>query len=205
VPNTKESDPAKKGRPRSAEVEKAILKAAATLLAERGFKAFTIEEVALRAKVGKPSIYRRWQSKGTLALDAFLTQYVPLLPPINTRSLTGDLQAALTAWIQAVDGTTMGRSLVGLIAEAQSDPDLAIAWHERFISTARGQHRLMIERAIEREEIPRDSDVDVLMDMLYGPAYHRLLNGHLPFNERSVQEVVEVIVAGAKSRSAAPS
>ena len=69
----------------------------------------------------------------------------------------------------------------------------------------RGQHRLTIERAIERDEIPRNSDVDVLMDMLYGPAYHRLLNGHLPFNERSVQEVVEVIVAGAKSRSAASS
>ncbi|HEY5267105.1 MAG TPA: TetR/AcrR family transcriptional regulator [Acidimicrobiales bacterium] len=197
-----DSEPIKRGRPRSEEVERAILKAAAALLEERGFRAFTIGEVALRAKVGKPSIYRRWPSKGTLALDAFLSEYLQLLSPVNTGTLEGDLSASLTAWVQAVEGTPMGRSLVGLIAEAQSDRDLAMSWRERFVTTARSQHRLTIERAIARGEIPSGSDVDVLMDLLYGPAYHRLLNGHLPFSEASVHEVVAVVVAGAKSGDA---
>jgi len=62
----------------------------------------------------------------------------------------------------------------------------------------------MIERAIARGEIPRDSDVDVLMDMLYGPAYHRLFQRHLPLTEDFVLRVVAVIVAGAKAGGAVP-
>lgn len=204
MPFSNDAEPLRRGRPRSEEVERAILEATATLLAERGFRALTIEQVAVRAKVGKQSIYRRWPSKGALALDAFLAEYLPLLPPIDTGSLTVDLIAALTAWVEVIEGTQLGRSLVGLIAEAQNDPDLAIVWRERFLLTVRAQHRLMIERAIDRGEIPQGSDVDVLMDMMYGPVYHRLLNGHLPSSERTIQEMVAVIVTGAKSGNARP-
>lgn len=192
----------KRGRPRSGEVERAILKAAASLLAERGLQALTIEDVASLAKVGKASIYRRWSSKGTLALAAFLTEFLSLQPPIDTGSLAGDMNAALSAWVGTVAGTPTGRSLVGLIGEAQFDPDLATAWRENVMTVARNQHRTMIERAIARNEIPRDSDIDVLMDMLYGPAYHRLLQGHLPLSEQFVQQVVAVVVAGAKAGGA---
>jgi len=198
------SEPNKRGRPRSEDVEQAILKAAATLLAERGLQALTIEDVASLAKVGKASIYRRWPSKGTLALEAFLSEFLLLQPPVDTGSLTGDLQQALSVWVEAVAGTPTGRSLVGLIAEAQFDPDLAKAWGENVVTVARNQHRSMIERAIDRDEIPRDSDVDVLMDMLYGPAYHRLLQGHLPLTDDFVQRVVAVAVAGAKAGGAVP-
>jgi AcrR family transcriptional regulator len=202
--STATSPSGKRGRPRSEEVEQAILKAAASLLAERGFQALTIEDVAALAKVGKPSIYRRWPSKGTLALDAFLAEFLTLQPPIDTGSLSGDLHAALSAWVRAVAGTPMGRSLVALIAEAQIDPDLAITWRDRFVTEVRQQHRVMIERAIEHHEIPSASDIDVLMDMLYGPAYHRLLQGHLPLSEEFVQQVVAVVVAGAKAGGAVP-
>jgi AcrR family transcriptional regulator len=198
------SKPSKRGRPRSEEVEQAILKATASLLSERGLRALTIEDVASLAKVGKTSIYRRWPSKGILALEAFLSEFLQLQPPIDTGSLAGDLDEALSAWVKAVAGTPTGRSLVALIAEAQTDPELAIAWSEAVIKKARNQHRSMIERAIVRGEIPGDSDVDVLMDMLYGPAYHRLLQGHLPLTENFVHQVVAVVVAGAKAGAAAP-
>ena len=62
----------REGRPRSDQVDQAILHAASALLVERGLDAMTIEDVAARAGVGKSSIYRRWPTKGTLALDAFL-------------------------------------------------------------------------------------------------------------------------------------
>jgi AcrR family transcriptional regulator len=198
------SKPKTRGRPRSEEVERAILRATASLLAERGLQALTIEDVASLAKVGKTSIYRRWPSKGILALEAFLSEFLLLQPPIDTGSLAGDLYGALSAWVRAVAGTPTGRSLVALIAEAQTDPELAVAWSEAVIKKARLQHRSMIERAIIRREIPRDSDVDVLMDMLYGPAYHRLLQGHLPLTKGFVHEVVAVVVAGAKAGAALP-
>jgi hypothetical protein len=100
-------------------------------------------------------------------------------------------------------GTPTGRNLVALIAEAQSDPDLAIAWSERIVKTARNQHRSKVERAIARGEIPRDSDIDVLMDTLNGPAYHRLLQGRLSLKD-FVQQVVTIVVAGAKAGGAVP-
>lgn len=198
------SQPHKRGRPRSEEVEQAILDATATLLDERGLQALTIEDVAALAKVGKTSIYRRWPSKGILALEAFLAKFLQLQPPIDTGSLAGDMNEALAAWVGAVAGTPTGRNLVALIAEAQSDPDLALAWSQRVVMRARSQHRMMIDRAIARGEIPEHSDVDVLMDMLYGPAYHRLLQRHLPLTQGFVEQVVEVVVAGAKAGAAVP-
>jgi len=205
VPLPNDSEQTKRGRPRSEEVEHAILQSAVGLLEERGFRAFTIEEVALRAKVGKPSIYRRWPSKGTLALDALLSEYLQLLSPIDTENLKGDLTAALAQWFEAIAGTSTGRSLVGLIAEAQSDADLATAWRKSFVLTARSQNRVMITRAIERNEIEKGADVDVILDMPYGAAYLRLLNGHLPLSERFIEKVVAVIVAGANSVDVKPS
>jgi AcrR family transcriptional regulator len=193
---------AKGGRPRSEQVERAILRAAAELLGERGLEAMTIEDVAARSGVGKASIYRRWSTKGTLALDAFLAEFLGSQPLPDTGNLEGDLTAALRAWVRTVKGTPTGRALTGLVAQAQSDPDLAVAWRERVVGPIRSQHRQIIERAIARGEIPASSDVEVMIDLLYGPAYHRLLQGHLPLTDRFVRRVVAMIVAGAKAGAA---
>src|ERR1700736_6291349 len=105
---------AARGRPRSQEADRAILTAAVELLAERGLAAMSIEEVAARAGVGKATIYRRWSSKGLLALDAFVASFQEQQPLPDTGTLRGDLIAALTAWVRAVTQTSMGRLLTGL-------------------------------------------------------------------------------------------
>src|SRR6185437_9456863 len=75
---------AARGRPRSQEADRAILTATVELLAERGLAAMSIEEVAARAGVGKTTIYRRWPSKGLLALDAFVDSFREEQPLPNT-------------------------------------------------------------------------------------------------------------------------
>lgn len=192
----------KRGRPRSEPARRAILQAAAELLAQRGLRAMTIEQVAKRAGVAKTTIYRRWPSKATLALEAFLNEFLATQPPVDTGSFEGDLRAALSAWVSTVDGTPIGRSLVSLIAEVQVDPELRFTWRENILQSVRAQHRKMVERAIARGEIPSRSDVDLLMDMLYGPAYHRLLQGHLGFPSEFIDLVVAMVVTGAKSGAA---
>ncbi|HEY3810950.1 MAG TPA: TetR/AcrR family transcriptional regulator [Acidimicrobiales bacterium] len=194
----------KRGRPRSEQVEQAILRAAAAVLLERGLAAMTIEDVAERAGVGKASIYRRWSTKGTLALDAFLAEFLASQPLPDTGSLDGDLRAALRAWVRTVRGTPTGRALGGLIGQVQHDPELAIAWTQRVVTPIRAQHRRIIERAMERGEIPADSEADLLLDMLYGPAYHRLLNGHLPLTNRFIHQVVAMVMVGAAAGASAP-
>src|ERR1700752_2097437 len=80
----------KRGRPRSEQADRAILQAAAEVLAERGLAGMSIEEVASRAGVGKTTIYRRWTSRGTLALDAFLAEFQGQQPLPDNGSLHDD-------------------------------------------------------------------------------------------------------------------
>jgi AcrR family transcriptional regulator len=156
----------------------------------------SIEEVAARAGVGKTTIYRRWPSKGLLALDAFVASFRKEQPLPDTESLRGDLLAALRGWVRAVTQTPMGPVLTGLIAEAQHDPELRGAWRDRVLEPLRTQHRIMLDRAIERGEIAASVDRDVVLDLFFGAAEHRLLLGHLPMTEEFITEVVDTILAG---------
>jgi AcrR family transcriptional regulator len=185
-----------RGRPRSAEADRAILTATVELLADRGLAAMSIEEVAARAGVGKTTIYRRWPSKGLLALDAFVTSFREEQPLPDTGTLRGDLVAALRGWVRAVTQTPMGPMLTGLIAAAQYDPELRGAWRDRVLEPLRTQHRIMLDRAIGRGEIPASVDRDVILDLFFGAAEHRLLLGHLPMTGIFIDQVVDVILAG---------
>jgi AcrR family transcriptional regulator len=193
--------PPKRGRPRSEQADRAILAAAAELLAERGLAGMSIEEVASRAGVGKATIYRRWTSRGTLALDAFLAEFQSQLPLPDTGSLHDDLLAALRNWIRSVTRTSAGPVLAGLIAEAQLDPGLAIAWRERVIERLRAQQKIMLDRAVARGEISAKTDYDVVLDLMFGAAYHRLLHGHRPLTDLFARRVVDLIMAGLRETS----
>jgi AcrR family transcriptional regulator len=193
-----------RGRPRSERSHRAILDAANEILEERGFVDLTMDEVAQRGGVSKATIYRRWPTKGTLVFEAFSAGFLARQPLPDTGSLRGDLLAALRAWIRVVKGTVTGRTLVGLIAEVQRDPELAEIWRERFIGPVRAQHRIMVDRAIERGEVSPDADAEVVLDLLYGAAYHRLLQSHLALSDRFALAVVHAVVAGVKTPSDEP-
>lgn len=189
---------ARRGRPRSERSHRAILDAANELLQERGFADLTMDDVAQRAGVSKATIYRRWSTKGTLVFEAFSEDFLArqLLP--NTGSVRGDLLAALRAWIRTVQGTVTGRTLVGLIAEVQRDPELSEVWRDRFVGRVRTHHRVMIDRAVERGEVSADVDPEVLLDLIFGSAYHRLLQSHLPLSDHFAKAVVDMVVTGAR-------
>jgi AcrR family transcriptional regulator len=187
---------APRGRPRSPEADRAILVATVELLAERGLGAMSIEEIAARAGVGKATIYRRWPSKGLLALDAFVASFAAQQPLPDTGTLRGDLTAALRAWVRAVTVTPMGSVLAGLIGEAQHDPSLRAAWRDRVLEPLRRRHRIMLDRAVARGEISASVDQEVVLDLFFGAAQHRLLLGHLPLDDTFVVDVVDVILDG---------
>ena len=187
-----------RGRPRSQEADRAILAATLELLASKGLAAMSIEEVAARAGVGKATIYRRWPSKGLLALDAFVAAFREQQALPDTGTLRGDLVAALRAWVRAVTTTSMGPMLTGLIAEAQHDRELREAWRDRVLEPLRSQHRIMLDRAIARGEIPASVDREVVLDLFFGAAQHRLLLGHLPLTDDFIREVVDVILDGVQ-------
>jgi AcrR family transcriptional regulator len=193
----------KGGRPRSRHTEKAILKAASEIVIGSGLSEMTIEGVAERAGVGKASIYRRWPSKGALAFEAVVDTILTAEPTPDTGSLEGDLAHVAESWVRLANLRRVGRTLAHFIAEVQSDPDLAAAWRERFVNRIRAERRPIIERAVEQGEIPAGSDPELIMDLLYGPLYHRYLNGHLPLDESFARGVARMVAAGATNGAAA--
>ena len=73
--------------------------------------------------------------------------------------------------------------IAALITEAQTDPAFARQYRARFVEPRRDQARAIFRRAIDRGEIPADTDADVVLDLLFGSAYHRLLQGHRPLTD----------------------
>jgi hypothetical protein len=106
----------------------------------------------------------------------------------------------LRLWVEAVTTTPAGRMLTGLIAEAQHDESLRAAWRDRVLEPLRVRHRVLLDRAVARGEIPADVDQEVVLDLFFGAAQHRLLLGHLPLSDDFINRVVDVIVDGITYR-----
>jgi AcrR family transcriptional regulator len=192
------SNPAqRRGRPRSEKAREAILAAAAELLLARGLGAVSMDAVAERAGVSKATVYRWWPTKETLALDALYHEWSAAGPAVReTGSLRGELLSLLRPWVRLVGKRPYGRVIAALITEAQTDPAFAERYRERFVEPRRAQARPILLRAIDRGELPVTTDVELALDLLYGPVYHRLLHGHAPLNETFLRDLVDTVLAG---------
>ncbi len=197
-----------RGRPRSEKAHKAVLDAAADLLLDRGLSAVSMDAVAERAGVSKATIYRWWPTKEALALDALYTEWAAARPyPRDTGSLRGDLLSLLRPWARLASSRPYGRVIGALLTEAQTDPVFAVEYRQRLVEPRREQGRAVFRRAIERGEIPADTDIELALDLLYGPLYHRLLHGHAPLTDRFVRDVVGLALTGIQpspDRAATP-
>ena len=198
--NTSAAAP-KRGRPRSEKARHAILEAAAELLLSRGLGAVSMDAVADTAGVSKATIYRWWPSKEMLALDALLDWAGASAPARDTGTLRGDLLALVRPWVREIRRQPFGRVIAALVTEAQSDPQFAEAYRTRFVEPRREAMRAAFARAIERGEVPADLDVEVAVDLIYGPLYHRLLHGHAPLSARFGEAVVDMALAGIVNSS----
>jgi AcrR family transcriptional regulator len=185
-----------RGRPRSEKARQAVLQAAADLLLENGLAAVSMDAVAARAGVSKATIYRWWPTKESLALDALYHEWATVPAPRDTGSLRGDLLSLLRPWVRLAGRRPYGRAVAALVTEAQTDPEFAREYRARFLTPRRDLARAVLHRAIERGEIPADTKIEVALDLLYGPLYHRLLHGHAPLNDRFVRDVVDTVLGG---------
>jgi AcrR family transcriptional regulator len=185
-----------RGRPRSERAQNAVLEAAAELLLEQGVAAVSMDAIAARAGVSKATIYRWWPTKESLALDALYHEWAGVPTVDDTGSLRGDLLKLLRPWVRLVTRRQYARVIAALLTEAQNKPEFAREYRARFVKPRRDQGRAVFQRAIERGEIAADTKIEVALDILYGPIYHRLLHGHAPLNDRFVRDVVDMAVDG---------
>jgi AcrR family transcriptional regulator len=185
-----------RGRPRSEKARHAIVEAAAQLLLEQGLATVSMDAVATRAGVSKATIYRWWPTKEALAMDALYHEWAQLPAAEDTGSLRSDLLQLLRPWARLASRRPYGRVVAALLTQAQTDPAFAREYRARFVRSRRAQGRSIFRRAIERGEISPDTKIEVALDLLYGPIYHRLLHGHAPLNDRFVRDVVDTALDG---------
>ena len=184
------------GRPRSERARQAILRAAADLLLDEGAAQVSMDAVAERAGVSKATIYRWWPSKERLALDALLEWAATGSSPRDTGSLRADLLSLVRPWVREIRRRPFARVIAELLTEAQSDPAFAEDYRRHFVEQRRAPMRAAFERAIARGEAPADLGVEVALDLIYGPVYHRLLHGHAPLTDRFAASVIDLALAG---------
>jgi AcrR family transcriptional regulator len=183
------------GRPRCAETCSAIRAAALELLDEVGFAALTVEGIAARAGVGKTTLYRWWPNKAGVVMDAFLSAYGACSPFPDTGCVHEDLRRQLRLAVQLLAGPK-GRAVAALLGGVRAAPELGEAFRTHWLGPRREEARRVLLRGRERGQLRRDSDLDAVIDALYGPLYFRLLTEHAPLTRGFADALTETVMAG---------
>jgi AcrR family transcriptional regulator len=157
----------------------------------------SIEGVADKAGVSKATIYRWWESKGELALDALVGELVAKMTDVpDTGSLEQDLRSYIRTVVRTYGNPTVGKTQAAIIGEMQSDIALRRAYRIRVTDVLRTESRKIFTRAIDRGEIPRDTDIDLVLDLLVGAVFIRLLFDIGPLNQRVADSLVDIVLKG---------
>jgi AcrR family transcriptional regulator len=189
------------GRPRSEESRQSILRSTLKLLKQQGgFPELSIEAIAADANVGKTTVYRWWPTKAALVADAFSASADEELRFPNTGSVESDMSLQMRRLIR-IFRSRRGKVVAALLAGGQSDPELIEAFRDRFLWPRRKQAYKTLQRGIDRGELPADSDLDLVLDSLYGPIYMRFLIRHGKLDESFADEICALVLQGLKCRS----
>jgi AcrR family transcriptional regulator len=191
---------ARKGRPPSemATSHVAILDAVYTLLQEKSVRDLTMEEVARRAKVGKPTLYKWWPTKATLVLAMLCERMAPNLEKPTDLTAQESLRFRVRRLIDAFNGP-FGKIVAGLIAEGQSEPAIRQAFFDRWVGPRRAAAIADLQRGKNAGELRSDTEPDLLNDAIFGAIYYRFLLGLGPFTRRFGEELVEQTIRGHRS------
>lgn len=186
-----------RGRPRDSATDHAILEAALALFIERGVEGASMEQIARRAGVGKPTIYRRWSNKEDViaaAMETLIAEEVGWAAPdvVETESPYALVEAAIDR-AAVVATTSEYRALVARVfGSAVSHPALLAAYWERYILPRRQLAARLLERARGEGTVAADTDVDVAIDMMVGAITYRVLQPAPPDAEQMRHYLREV-------------
>ncbi len=177
-----------RGRPPSKASRQKALVAAYEILMNDGFGRLSIEAVAAKSGVGKPTIYRNWANSSELAMAALMEGHHEASTD-KTGSLKDHLESQIMSIVMAF-ATTRGRQIALALAAADQDSEMTKAFRNRVVLSGRENGRRLVESAIRNGEIAVPAEIEVCLDMIYAPIFYRLLVGHLPLEKSFASELV---------------
>jgi len=182
------------GRPRDERHDRAILRAALAILRKEGYRGLTIEGVAARAGVGRPTIYRRWPSKPALVVAALVHSTRLALPVPDTGTLRGDLIEVQRHQVELMNSPDNRRVTAGLIADLAIDPELGETYVKEYLTPRRAAVWQVLERGVARGEIRGDADLAFAYDLLVGPLFMRTVVWGQPLADDAAEQTADVIL-----------
>lgn len=189
-----------RGRPRSEAAHTAILDAARALMEEGGPGAVTMEAVAARAGVGKPTVYRWYPDRHAVAMAALMDSESVGQAARAKKTPLEALRAQLRAIARRFT-TATGRHVASMIAASEAESELSKMFRNHFVLARRAEGQQLLAQAIAGKEVRGDLDVEVALDLLYGPLFFRLLMGHAPLTEGFVDRVLDDALQGMRVRA----
>jgi AcrR family transcriptional regulator len=191
---------ARKGRPPSerAASHAAIMDTVYALLQEKSVRDLTMEEVAKRAKVGKPTLYKWWPTKAALVLTMLCERMATNLETPTALTAAESLRFRVRRLIDAFNGP-FGKIVAGLIAEGQSEPAVLQEFFERWVSPRRNATIADLQRGKNAGELRPEVEPEMLNDTVFGAIYYRLLLRSGPLTRRFGEELVEQVLRGQRA------
>jgi AcrR family transcriptional regulator len=175
-----------------------VLTATVALLDEPsvGLSRLTIEGVALRAGVSKATIYRWWDGKTELIVEAYLAKAARDVPIPATGSVRQDLIELLGRLAFALTKLDSGRTMADFIVEAHGNSSFGDLFRSTLLASRRRAMAQVLENGQRRGEIRPGAELTVIIDALYGAMYHRLLMSRETIDGQFVRNLVNTVVDG---------
>lgn len=183
------------GSLRSPHAHKAILKSTTEILMESGYAGLSIESVARRASASKPTIYRWWRNKAALIAEVYEkeSEQIRIFPELG--SFREDLSFLLHNLWKIWRETICGLAFRSVIAEAQLDPETLEELKDQFMERRREVPKRLVENAVNRGELPKDINQNLLLDMIFGFCWYRLLTDQLRAEE-DIDDFIHLLTSG---------
>ncbi|TGD09220.1 TetR/AcrR family transcriptional regulator [Brevibacterium sp. S111] len=185
-------------RPKDPSLEKRLLESGWDILAEGGFDALSMSEVATRAGAHRSDVYRRWTTKTQLVAEV-LAAHLPSVKSCDTGDLREDLRHFLDDLSRSWRAPWT-EGLVGFLAELPKDPEAEVT----FLNMAKHRSQPLTEavtRALRRGEITELPDLALLQGLAEGPLMHKRLIGRQAMTPSELDLLADTITAVATQGS----
>jgi AcrR family transcriptional regulator len=186
------------GRPRSEKTRKAILKAAFRLLKQDGFDGVSTQQIAIEAGVSTATLYRWWDNKQAILLEAYLETTRDILPHETRGSPLARLRTytlRIAEFLKSANGSVFLRLLLAI----QDDPALREGFYENVFLPRRAEGCAIVEDAINSGELPDSIQPDFIINQLIGPQVLRALLGQ-ELNAKYAQRIFDYVMKAASRK-----
>jgi AcrR family transcriptional regulator len=183
------------GSRRDGAAQDRVIAATLELLGEVGYANLSIEAIAARAGVGKPTIYRWWNNKAHLAYEASCSTAAGVIVPD-----TGDFATDLRRFVERVADFLWRDEVAAALRGILADPDVSHALQHDRMGPARRHVRAIVAAGVKAGEVHQEVDADALFDLAVGAVMLQALGPTKPprSRRRATEGTVELLLRAAR-------